>query len=202
MPSPPPIRRLSTRLILPLILALAGPAMALPDQILQEGLVLDGDGFPVEDRHDIVVRIYTAEAGGAPIFEEVHRGVEFFQGYYAVAIGSIDALDPFIFLEPRVYLGISIDGGGELAPRTPLRKVPAAMVSDVALAVVGEINPDSLRVGGRLVIDRDGQWVGDPTGLRGPQGPAGPAGPAGPRAPTDRMGAMAAPIRQPRCSPS
>ncbi len=171
-----------------MLLGIAGTARALPDQILQEGLVLDGDGFPVEGEHTLIVRLYTVENGGGPIFEEVHRGVEFFQGYYAVAIGSIEALDPTVFLESRVYLGVTIDGGDELAPRTPLRKVPAAMVSDVALSVVGEINPDSLRVGGRLVIDADGQWVGDPTGLRGPRGPVGPAGAQGPPGPQGEQG--------------
>ncbi len=201
---PPPIHRLSLlhlALMLALPLALAGPALALPDQILQEGLVLDGDGFPLEGDHDITVRLYLAEAGGGPIFEEVHRDVEFFQGYYAVAIGSVEALDPFVFAEARVFLGVSIDGGDELAPRTALRKVPAAMVSDVALAVIGEINPDSLRIGGRLVINDAGEWVGDPTGLRGPQGPVGPAGargpagpegPVGPRGPAGQAGAAGA----------
>jgi len=35
---------------------------------------------------------------------------------------------------------------------------------------------NNLRVGGNLVIDPSGQWVGDPTGLVGPIGPQGPAG--------------------------
>jgi hypothetical protein len=49
--------------------------------------------------------------------------------------------------------------------------------------------PDRLTVNGAVtvgtsrVIDATGKWVGDPTGLVGPQGPAGPQGPVGPQGP-------------------
>src|SRR5574341_1174000 len=38
------------------------------------------------------------------------------------------------------------------------------------------------------IINSSGQWVGDPTGLIGPEGPRGPAGPAGPTGPTGPTG--------------
>lgn len=170
------------------LLVSAEPAAALPDQFIQEGLILDNEGFPIEGSHDLLVRLYADAQGGGPIFEEVHRDVTFFEGYYALAIGSVAPLSPTIFLEPRLYLGVTIGGGDELEPRTPLVKVPAAMVSDVARGVIGEINPDRLRVNGQLVINEDGEWVGDPTGLRGPEGPQGPQGARGPRGPQGAQG--------------
>jgi hypothetical protein len=57
--------------------------------------------------------------------------------------------------------------------------VPAAMVADVALTVVGDINPSSVSVDDRLVINGDGEWVGPAAGLQGPQGPQGTPGAAG-----------------------
>lgn len=47
-----------------------------------------------------------------------------------------------------------------------------------ALDVAGAIAVD-----GTAVIDDQGQWVGDPTGLQGPAGPQGPPGPQGPAGP-------------------
>ncbi|MCA9538182.1 MAG: hypothetical protein KC620_04810 [Myxococcales bacterium] len=176
-------------------------AWALPDQVIQEGLVLGANDVPLEGDHRINVRIYTAVQGGAPVFEERHVGVPFLGGYYAVAIGSVNALPPALFREPTLFLGISIDGAAELAPRTPFGKVPAAFVANYAENVIGDITPSSVRIGDQLVINAQGQWVGDPTGLRGPagaQGPAGPAGaqgPAGPAGPAGGNGSPDTPIQ-------
>lgn len=171
-------------------------AAALPDHFVQEGLVLDGEGRPIEGEHTVRVRLYPIERGGAPVFEEVHRAVVFFEGYYAVAIGSENRLTAAVFDQPGVWLGVSIDGGAELEPRTALGKVPAAFVADLARNAVGDLTPRSVTVGGRLVIDAAGRWVGDPTGLRGPDGPAGavgPAGPAGPQGPAGPAGGNGSP---------
>ncbi|HJP19090.1 MAG: hypothetical protein CMD96_03515 [Gammaproteobacteria bacterium] len=63
--------------------------------------------------------------------------------------------------------------------------LPAAM-----LDVAGDV-----AINGTTVIDSNGQWVGDPTGLQGPAGPAGgpegPAGPAGPQGPEGPQGPVA-----------
>ncbi len=175
------------------LLLLAAPAWALPDQFVQEGLVFDGEGRPIEGEHTLRVRLYDAAQGGALLFDEVHRGVPFFEGYYAVSVGSVERLTPGLFDAARVYLGLTIDQGAELAPRTPIVKVPAALLADVAGNAVGDITPRSVRVGGQLVIDGDGRWVGDPTGLVGPPGPPGAAGPEGPEGPRGPAGGDGSP---------
>ena len=43
----------------------------------------------------------------------------------------------------------------------------------------------AIAVGGDLVIDAGGQWVGSPAGLLGPSGPPGPSGPSGPAGSTE-----------------
>ena len=175
------------------LLLAGGPAQALPDEYAQEGLVLDVDGLPMEGRHQITVRLYAAAAGGAPLYLEVHPNVDLFEGYYFVAIGSRTPLDRSLFTRNTLFYSIAIDDGAELAPRTPLRKVPAAMVADVALSVKGDIDVTSVSVGGQRVINDAGRWVGDPTGLVGPQGPAGPVGPRGLQGPVGPAGVAADP---------
>ena len=52
-----------------------------------------------------------------------------FGGFYAIAIGSIDPLDPAIFMRANVWVGITIDNQAEMRPRTRLLKVPAAFTA-------------------------------------------------------------------------
>ena len=46
----------------------------------------------------------------------------------------------------------------------------------------------SRALGGVMIIDENGQWVGDPTGLIGPTGATGPQGYTGPTGPTGAPG--------------
>lgn len=192
------------RLLIALAVMMAWPmtAAALPNHVAQEGLVLDAEGRPIEGVHTIRARLYDVDRNGIAFFDEVHVGVEFFQGYYFIAIGSVQPLAPDVFTRADVWLGIAIDNGPELAPRTRLRKVPGAFVADIALNVRGDITPRSVTIpGAGLVIDQNGRWVGNPAGLQGPIGPPGPAGAqgaqgpqgiAGPQGPAGAAGAAGA----------
>ncbi len=174
-------------------LLMASPALALPDNFVQEGLVLDGEGRPIEGEHTLRIRLYDAAAGGQVLFDEIHQNVPFFEGYYAVQVGGEEPLRVDVFRRAGVWLGMTIDGGDELRPRTPIAKVPAAFTADVADNAVGNITPQTVRVGGRLVIDGEGRWVGDPGGIQGPQGPQGPVGPEGPEGPRGPAGGNGSP---------
>jgi hypothetical protein len=156
-------------------LILPAAAWALPDTLMQSGLVFD-DGRPVHGEANVIVRFYAEPAGGEPFFEEVHRDVDFFEGMYSVAIGSIEELTADMFQRDAVYVGIEVDDLGEGRPRISLGKVPAAWVAD---NVIGDITPNSVRIGEQVVIDERGRWVGSPTGLRGPAGENGADGPPG-----------------------
>ena len=116
---------------------------ALPNQIIQEGLVA-GAGIPPTGQINIRVRLFEAEQGGAPVYEEIHEGVPIVAGYYAIAIGSVEPLDATLFQQANLFLGISINDGVELAPRTAFRKVPASFFADTANNVVGDINPKTV----------------------------------------------------------
>jgi len=60
-------------------------------------------------------------------------------------------------------------------------KVPTALGS--ALDIAGDV-----AINGKKVIDSTGKWVGDPTGLVGPQGPIGLTGPTGATGPRGSTG--------------
>ena len=65
-----------------------------------------------------------------------------------------------------------------------LEDVPAV------LAMLSMAGNGTLRYAGHEVIDTNGKWVGDPTGLAGPQGPQGEPGVAGPQGPKGDTGAI------------
>ena len=150
----------------------------IPDTIFQEGLLLDNANRAVEGPVRLRFALYGAAAGGAPVWEEDHRNVPLFEGYYAVELGSIDGLDAPTLLRAQ-YLGVRVDDGAELAPRTKLASVPFALVAG-ALQSGTVVDLGAVAIDGSPVINNLGQWVGDPAGLQGPQGPPGARGPQGP----------------------
>lgn len=154
----------------------AGAAAEVPRVIHQEGLLTNARGEPLGGPVDLVFHLYAAAEGGAPVWSEEHRGVRLTEGYYSVLLGSVRALTGDTLLRAR-YLAIQV-GAAELQPRTPLAATPFALVAERVEG--GPVNATQIAVGGRVVVDGQGRWVGDPTGLRGPEGPAGPPGPPGP----------------------
>lgn len=76
------------------------------------------------------------------------------------------------------WLGIRVGAGQELALRSRLAAVPFAFVATSVQG--GAVDATRVAIGGNVVIDGQGRWVGDSTGLRGPEGPQGPPGPPGP----------------------
>ena len=115
--------------------------------------------------------------------------IEITEGYYAVAIGSVNEFDGRRFLG-NLWLTIRVGNSGFLEPRIAISKVPAAFVADLAGNVVPEANIDvaTIAIGGDVVVDQNGRWVGNPTGLRGPQGIEGAQGEVGPRGPQGPQG--------------
>ncbi|MBM4318427.1 MAG: hypothetical protein FJ125_00340 [Deltaproteobacteria bacterium] len=168
----PPIR-----LLLPLAAALAllygmaAPAAAAVRPLNHEGLLLDEQGLPMTGSLRLTFRLWTLQAGGQKVWEEVHD-VELLDGYYQVLLGSINPLDLLAFQQnASLWLGIVVGvGGSELSPRHPLGAVGYALVAEDAR---GDIHPRSVFIGQSKVIDEQGRWVGNASGLTGPAGPAG-----------------------------
>ena len=125
--------------------------------------------------------MYAFAIGGQVLFEEVHEDAPLINGYYAIMVGSIEPLAEGIFQNAEVFFGLKVNDGDELRPLTPIAKVPAAMVADTATNAIGDITPKTVSIGGVMVINAEGKWVGDPGGLRGPPGQDGAAGERGPQ---------------------
>ena len=169
-------------------------SLALPFQFVQEGLVQTDRGQLLQGDHRVDISLYKQEGNRITrVFQETHPIVTFINGYYAVMIGSEAQLTLDPLLGDKLFLGVQIDQGQELEPRTEIANVPSAILAEFANDVIGPINPTQVSIDGNVVIDENGKWVGDPTGLQGPPGAPGQAGPAGPEGPQGPAGGNGSP---------
>ena len=56
------------------------PALALVNEIAQEGILIDAQGNPLQGQHSIRFRLYDAAAAGVVLFDETHPMVDLFEG--------------------------------------------------------------------------------------------------------------------------
>lgn len=171
------IRRLVALLTAGLLTGAAGAALAqVPDTLTHQGRLFDAAGQPVTGLVSITFAIHAAEAGGEALASETLE-VQVEDGYFSVSLGETGALAGVLDGSVR-YLGIKVGDDAEMTPRAPIQSVPYALRAG---DVTGDIHPASISIGGTLVIDGSGQWVGDPSGVQGPTGPQGAVGPTGPQ---------------------
>lgn len=154
----------------------------VPQTLTHQGRLYDNKGAPVGVTTTMVFRIY--DGAGAELWKESHS-VTFDDGYYSVQLGSLTPFPDTLWATPSLEMGVTVGNDPEMTPRGEIRSVPYALVAGDA---VGDLHPTSVSIGGTTIINDQGQWVGDPTGLVGPMGPTGAQGPAGAMGPTGAQG--------------
>ncbi len=161
-------------------------AAGVPGAIPQQGRLYDAKtGQPIDGELELEFRIYESKIASSPLWLELHK-VALQDGYFSVSLGSLVKLPADLFDGSTRYLGIVVGDDPEMTPRAAIESVPYALV---AANAVGDITPSSVSIPDHgTVIDSEGKWVGDPTGLTGPQGPKGDAGPPGAQGPAGPKG--------------
>lgn len=150
----------------------------VPVTIQQSGRILDkdNDDQPLEGTRSITFRLYSKAAGEVPVWES-QRDVDFTDGHFSVALGEQEPLPSVLRDFPDLFLGIQVGDDAEMQPRFRLSSVPYALL---ARDIIGNVSTNSLSIDNTEVINEAGEWIGEPTGLAGPEGPAGETGPQGP----------------------
>ncbi|MBI5409165.1 MAG: collagen-like protein [Nitrospirae bacterium] len=178
-----------------LLLTLISLAVAeIPKTINYQGYLKDKTtGYPVNGTVQMTFSIYDVGTGGTALWSET-QSVPMSNGIYNVILGDINPLN--LSFDTQYYLGVKVEADNEMTPRQPLTSVGysfKAKTSDSASNANDvydkDITPRSINIRGYgSIINSNGQWIGDPTGLQGPQGPAGPQGPTGPQGPAGPQG--------------
>jgi hypothetical protein len=135
---------------------LATVAHAAPTTLTHQGRLVDASGAPIEGAHTVHVRIYDQPTGGTLRWSDsVPVTIE--DGYYSVQIGATTPFGPTHAAgSTSLWVGVAIDTGAELVPRTALSRVPFAMEAATISAGAGPLAVEGLTVGGEVVVDATG----------------------------------------------
>ena len=137
-------------------------AEAVPLQLTQQGRLLDSSGAAFQGVQNLHFRIYDDLSAGNLLYEEM-LSVVFSNGYYAVSLGtdSNNPLDESVLSLYPLFLELEVGSTGPLSPRQAILSAPYAQLSGTSTNLSGgEVDAAQISVGGTLVIDANGSWVG------------------------------------------
>lgn len=124
------MRPSTVSLLTSLLLSVTSVCAQLPERVVVELRVFNG-AEPLNGLHHLTVRWYDVPVNGAWIdVEEFDVDVE--QGIAKVQLGSTIPLPHTLLRSGNAWIGVSVDGGPELSPRTMLVSVPYAQYSERA----------------------------------------------------------------------
>ncbi len=132
------------------ILVVASAMAQVPQQVSYQGLLTDSSNIPVPNgTYAMTITLYDASTGGSALWNEVHPSVRTLTGLFDVLLGSVTPLTlPF---DKQYWLAVSINGGPELAPRTPLTSAAysyrSAWADSAAAVAPGSIVTESIADG-------------------------------------------------------
>jgi len=135
----------------------------VPATISYQGIITDINGTPLDGNYNITVNIYTTASGGTTLWGETHSGVPVVDGVFNIMLGKVAPFPSNLNFSVPYWLGISINGGAELAPRLEFASVGTALmaktVSDGAVTnakiAAGSITSEKI-AGGQVVKSMNG----------------------------------------------
>ncbi len=96
----------------------------VPQTLHYQGVLTDINGTAVGDGdYNVSFRIYNVPSGGTALWSE-NVLVPVSKGIMSVVLGQINPID--LLFDGKYWLGIAVEGGAELTPRTALASVPSA----------------------------------------------------------------------------
>lgn len=124
----------------------------VPRSISYQGL-LNKNAAPFEGTVDLVIKIYTAS--GTELYSESFTNTAVNKGIFNVLIGGqAGTLPGTLKFDEQYFLGVNVDGAGELTPRTPFVAAPYALNSQT----VGGVGVSTVPTPGMLLpLDANGK---------------------------------------------
>ena len=124
---------LSVCLVLVCLSLISNAFAQVPEIISYQGVLSDNGGILLTGHHDLTVRIYNQQTGGSPIWSENHTNTPVSNGVFNLQLGSVTAFNDSVDFSVPYWLGISINGGTELTPRTQFTSVGTALMAKNSL---------------------------------------------------------------------
>jgi hypothetical protein len=107
-----------------------------PRSLSYQGVISDKGGQPTRDTvHTITASLYETRTGKVVLYSKTDT-VTTYNGHFDLLLDSIPSSLAF---DRQLYLGVSIDGGTELHPRTPLAAAPYALNVPSTIGTLSQI---------------------------------------------------------------
>lgn len=104
----------------------------IPRTISFQGVLTDAQGNLIPDgNHTLALKLYDNVSSPTPMYTETQM-VPVIKGIFNVIIGSVTPLPTSVLFDRAYFLGVSVDGGLELVPRTALTAMPYALRAERA----------------------------------------------------------------------
>jgi len=101
---------------------------ATPLTVLYQGRLTDGVGTAIPGPVTLTVALYATAAAGSPLWTETHPNVPLTtEGIYSILLGSLTPFPVNAWTDPDRWIGTTVNGGDELAPRLRVASVPFAI---------------------------------------------------------------------------
>ncbi|MFO8101742.1 MAG: hypothetical protein R6U37_06225 [Dehalococcoidia bacterium] len=130
-------------LVLMLVLAIPATIMALtispagarvPCEVSYQGYLTDSAGTPIDAPVSMVFRIYDSGTAVTPVWQETHSNVEVNDGLFTTILGSGSPMEAINFNQ-TLWLGVEVNGDGEMTPRQQFTSASSAIHADSANAL-------------------------------------------------------------------
>ena len=127
---------------------------AVPGFLKHQGHILQSNNTPVTGAVNTTFKIYSVPENGSPVWTQT-TSVAYDNGYYSITLGpGTPDLSSNIFDGSDLYLGVTLEGEAEFAPRHKITTAPYAFRAG---SVTGEIEAlGGLSVDGQEIIDSSG----------------------------------------------
>ena len=113
---------------------------AIPSTFNYQGTLRRGDGSLANGQYSITFRIYDQPTGGNTLHTETVSNVPVRDGVFNVVLGDSVAVAANVFADAPRYIGITVQGDGEMTPRQRLHPVPWAQQATQALNATNATN--------------------------------------------------------------
>lgn len=199
---------LSAAIVLLAVAAFHTALAQVPRTISYQGFINGPSGEPLSDGpHSFSFRLYSGLTGGPALYSET-QSLEVKGGLFSAVIGSTTPIPLTLGFNQPYFLGIAVDGGTELIPRTPLTAAPYALhattaevasglapeANGVVTSVNGEDGAITLQGGGGTTITKAGKTItisstgSGGTGIQGVQNTDGTVDITNPNGPVATLG--------------
>src|SRR5438067_366760 len=132
-------------MLLTALMSISSAQAQVPRTISYQGVLTDASGTFISDgNHKLTLTLYDALNGSTQVFSET-QSVAVVRGIFNVILGSVSPIPTSLSFNRAYFLGVSVDDGAELSPRTPLTAVPYALRASVA-TVAESLTPDATGV--------------------------------------------------------